>query len=223
MEPDVPRYPRLIAVPRILLPSFYLPPVQYFCKLAASPSVLIESQEHFQKQTFRNRCHILSANGILALTIPVRHGNNQPVKMKEVRIAYDYPWQKLHFRSIESAYRRSPYFEYLEDGFRIFYEKKNEFLFDLNQSLLSWLLDTMKLRAAVSYTKSYEPAPAGIVDLRNVIHPKTSKVQPDPEFIPAEYNQVFSDRHPFVPNLSIMDLLFNQGPEGAVDLLGSGT
>ena len=191
-----------------VFPMFYLPPVEYFVKLNTyRPDILIEREEHFPKQTFRNRTNIYSPDGILALTVPVSKGSKNHTKIKDVKISYDFEWQRLHWLSLQACYRRSAYFEYYEDELAVFYEKKYPFLFDYNEQLLQFILKAVKLKLSLNFTESYEAEYPLLTDYRNTMNPKK-----DPEFEQKPYLQVFDDRKGFQKNMSIIDLLFNQGP-----------
>src|ERR1700748_2834127 len=134
-----------------VLPMFYLAPVEYFIKLNTyKPDILIEKEEHFPKQTYRNRANIYSPDGVLALTVPVVKGSKQHTKVKDVKISYDFDWQRLHWLSLQACYRRSAYFEYYEDEFSVFYEKKFDFLFDYNEQLLLFLLKATKIKLSLN-------------------------------------------------------------------------
>jgi hypothetical protein len=192
-----------------VLPMCYLPPVELFVELNKyKPNVLIEREEHFPKQTYRNRANIYSPDGVLALTVPVVKGSKNHTKIKEVKISYDFKWQRLHWMGLQTCYRSSAYFEYYEDYFAPFYEKNFEYLFDYNQQLFELLVKLTKIKSSISYTESYEEAYQGLTDLRNTISPKKEN-----NFEQKPYFQVFEDRHGFIKNLSIVDLLFNQGPQ----------
>jgi hypothetical protein len=192
-----------------LLPTAYLGPIQYYSKIINYEEALIEHCEHFQKQTFRNRCNIYGANGELSLSIPLKkRGERTPVK--DIRISYEQPWQKLHWRSFGSSYRCSPFFEFYEDDFAPFYEKRYEFLIDLNAELHQLVCDLLKIDNNTKLTEKYEKTPSGMDDFRELISPKV-RFNDDPSFIPKPYTQVFINKHGFLPNLSIVDLLFNQG------------
>lgn len=195
-----------------LLSTTYLGPVQFFTKFLMYDQFMIESRENYQKQSYRNRCIILTANGPLSLTIPVT--KHQPkVLTRDIRIDNTLEWQKNHWHSIESAYSSAPFFEFLQDDFLPFYRDKYTFLLDYNLELQNLILSHLEVEATVRLTKEFikEP-PAGIDDLRDCIHPKKRKRKQDDAFQPAWYFQVFRYRYGFVPNLSIIDLLFNEGP-----------
>lgn len=193
-----------------LLPMFYLPPVEYFTQLNKfKPDVWIERDEHFPKQTYRNRANIYSPDGQLALVVPVVKGSKVHTPVKDVKISYDFNWQRLHWMSLQACYRRSAYFEYYEADFAPFYEQKTTHLFDYNQQLLELLLRLLKIKTALNYTSEYEAKyPAEVADLRYTMNAKkdvTTEQKP--------YFQVFEERNGFLKNLSIIDLLFNQGPQ----------
>jgi hypothetical protein len=192
-----------------VLPLFYLPPVEYFTQFNTyKPDVYLEREEHFPKQTYRNRASIYSPDGILSLTVPVIKGSKNHTSIKDVKISYDFRWQRQHWMSLETCYRRSAYFEYYEDDFAPFYQNKFEYLFDYNQELFTLLLKLLKIKAELKFTESYEPEYPGIADLRESINPKKQN-----EVAHKPYFQVFDERNGFIPNLSIVDLLFNQGPQ----------
>lgn len=197
----------------ILLSSAYLAPIQYYSKLKNNNTCLIEHHENFQKQTYRSRCEIYSPNGLLTLSIPLVKRNHRQT-MKDMKISYDYNWQNLHWRSMESSYRRSPFFEYYEDDLLPFYEKKQEYLIDLNEEIQQLILSLLKLKCNYTFTSEYKAEYPDAIDFRNSIAPKENK-DIDKSFQPPVYTQVFEARHGFIPNLSIVDLLFNQGPRAS--------
>lgn len=192
-----------------ILPIFYLPPIEYFDRLLGhSQQLIIERHEHFPKQTYRNRASVHSANGKLDLIVPVIRGKNDHTQIKDVKISYDFDWQRLHWLSIQTSYRSSAFFEFYEDDFEPFFSKKYDYLFDYNEALLNLLFKLLKLDLRYTFTDGYEKEYADKADYRSSIHPKiVSTYQTKPYF------QVFEDRNGFMPNLSIIDLLFNQGPK----------
>lgn len=192
-----------------LLPLFYLPPVSYFTALNQyKPNILIEKHEHFPKQTYRNRANIYSPDGALTLVVPVVKGSKVHTPTKEVKISNDFRWQRLHWMSLESCYRRSAYFEFYEDGFARFYQQRFDNLFEYNQELLTMILKFLKMPVTLQYTDEYHREYPELTDYRNAIHPKKDAlVEQKPYF------QVFEERKGFIKDLSIVDLLFNQGPQ----------
>ncbi len=194
-----------------IFPLFYLPPVAFFSELLQyKNNFLIEQKEHFPKQTYRNRAQIYSPDGALTLVVPVEKGSKNHRLVKDVKISYDFNWQRLHWLSLECCYRSSAYFEYYEADFAPFYtEKKFDFLFDYNEALLQLLLKSLKIKTEVNFTTEYLTDPPG-ADFRKNINPKQAY-----DAQQKTYFQVFDDRQGFLKNLSIVDLLFNQGPNAS--------
>jgi hypothetical protein len=197
----------------VLLSVTYLGPVQYFTKFLLYDEIWLEIHEHYSKQTYRNRCNIYGANGKLPLTVPVLKGDMHRTLITDLRIDNNKNWQKLHWKGIESAYRSSPFFEFYIDEFSPFYSKKYVLLFDFNMEILLKIMHLLDLKPAIKYTDKYRlTVNSNVTDMRDSIHPKQSH-RSDQDFSPVQYNQVFSDRHGFITNLSILDLIFNTGPE----------
>lgn len=205
-----------------LLSSAYLAPVQYYCKLFAFEEVIIEQHCHYLKQTYRNRCVIAAANGQMTLSIPIEKTTDKKQKTKDIRIASHGNWQHLHWNAIISAYNSSPFFEYYQDDFLPFYTKNYTFLFDLNEELRILISDLLQIENNnVSYSDSYiQHSEDNKYDFREIIHPKKGYAL-DNMFAPITYYQVFESRFGFLPNLSIIDLLFNKGPESLLILKNS--
>jgi hypothetical protein len=204
-----------------LLSTAYLGPVRYFSKFILHKSVCIEAHENYSKQSFRNRCTILSANGPFSLSIPVKYSNNPKSSIQEVLLDYATPWNKIHWQAIISAYRNSPFFEYFVDDLQPYYTRRFSLLFDYNRELTGLLLRMMGLEPIIQLTTGWEPAPDGMMDYRDSIHPKRSRNAEDIHYGNGVYLQVFHSKFGFVPDLSIIDLLFNTGPEAASILEGS--
>lgn len=190
-----------------LFSSYYFAPIEYYYYLTQHNSIIEDLHENFVKQTYRSRCYILSPHGIQILSIPLERVKRKK-PFKDVKIIYDENWQKLHWKSFEAAYRSSPYFEYYEDEFEPIFTKKNTFLKDLNEEVNAKLLKLIKLDVSITKTTSYLKPDDNIIDYRTVFSPKTKKSN----LVFPEYIQVFNDRNEFAPNLSIVDLLFNEGP-----------
>ena len=203
---------------QILLSSAYLPPVQYFAHLQSAEQVWIEQYDHYQKQTYRNRCVIAAPDGPLSLTVPIEKPNTQKAFMRDIRISDHGNWRHLHWNAIESAYNHTPFFEYYKDDFRPFYEKKFDFLVDYNEQLCQLVCQLIDIDTSFQRTEFYVAEPSNtIIDLRDAIHPK-KEVMDDASFVVIPYYQVFQERLGFLPNLSIIDLLFNMGPEAILVL-----
>jgi hypothetical protein len=197
----------------VLLSTAFFGPVYYFRSAILANRIFIEKHEHFIKQTYRNRCIILAANGPLALVVPVEHGRRPGQKITDIRIAYHTPWQRNHWRSISSAYRNSPYFDYYADELLHFFEKKYTFLFDYNMEITKTVTELIGANINLNYTPGFEHIEKSVVNFREQISPKIILESFDPEYKAIPYTQVFEDKFQFVPNLSILDLLFCTGPE----------
>ncbi len=201
----------------ILLSSAYLGPVQYFTKIIGYPSVFIEYWESYLKQSYRNRTVILTANGALQLTLPIVNGPRAKGPLKEQQLSDEYPWQQIHWRGIVSAYNNSPFFEfYADDLAPFFHQKRWKFLIDFNHEIQQVVLNALNIKTQINYTAEYFPpgnVPAQLDDLRYTLHPKPQRHADDLNFVANPYIQVFHEKFGFVPNLSILDLLFNEGPE----------
>lgn len=205
----------------MLLSTAYFPNIQYFTKLASSSEWWLEAHESYQRQTWRNRCVINGANGKIVLTVPVVKGRSHGLPIRDARIDYETPWQRIHLRSIESAYQHSPFYEFYIDEFMFVFLSKEEFLFDLNHKILLKIIDVLGSQhiKRPNLTIHYESSP-GIDDWRSRIHPKED-YRDDKDFSPLVYSQVFEEKNGFQANLSIIDALFQLGPETRSYLTGS--
>lgn len=205
----------------VILSSAYFGPVQWYQKLNRAENILIEQHDSYRKQTFRNRCLIAGANGVEALTIPVERPSGTPLHhtaMKDMRISDHGNWRHVHWNALVAAYSDSAFFEYYADDIRQFYEKRWNYLLDYNEiiySVMCGLLDVDLCSKRISRSEQYVKEPE-FADYREVIDPKHPL--PDGSFIPRPYYQVFARKHGFIPNLSILDLLFNMGPESILYL-----
>jgi len=195
---------------KIILSTCYLPPIQYISKFMTGLPVCIEKHENYQKQSYRNRCCIYGANGPQNLVIPVKksHGEKTPVAV--VEIDFTSNWKRIHLKSIDSAYRLSPFYEFFADDLIEAYSADIPMLFDWNLHLLKILLNLCRIESVPLVTTFWERE--SIYDFRNSINPKKRLNRSDPNFTPNPYPQVFGERFGFLPNLSIIDLLFNTGP-----------
>ncbi|EFZ38152.1 WbqC-like protein [Hoylesella oralis ATCC 33269] len=207
-----------------LLSSTYFGPVQWYQKLNRYEACLIERCDSFIKQTYRNRCIIAATGGRQALTVPIVHDEGDML-MRDVRISDHGNWRHLHWNALLSAYGESPFFDFYADDLRPFYEKRWAFLFDFNMEIMQKMCELLDIEPRVSTTDEYvflpevngsEATDTGIMDFRDAIRPKHPL--PDAEFEPQEYYQVYALKHGFQPNLSILDLLFNEGPEAVLYL-----
>lgn len=195
---------------KLILSTAYFPPVEYLGLLAAANQVFLEDAENFQKQSYRNRTVILAANGPLTLSIPLCH-TKPKISVRDVRIDYVMPWQRNHWKSISAAYNNSPYFLYFQDFFIPFFQKKYDFLFDYNLELLQLLLRLLKIEKTLNFSGNFIPPNQNETDYKTLIHPKKMILNDYPLRIVQPYCQVFNEKFGFVPNLSILDLLFNEG------------
>lgn len=205
-------------IQRAIVNTAYLAPVQFYSKFLLYDEIAIEQFDSYHKQTYRNRCRIMGANGPLNLTIPVVKKSGKKIHTKDIRIEYTTNWQKNHWKSISSAYNSSPFFEFYAEDFAPLYENKIEFLIDFNKKQHQIIANNIELKASSTYTNSFEKWFDG-TDLRELISPKTKHAASDPLFYPSPYTQTFYEKFDFVPNLSIIDLLFNKGPEAESILL----
>lgn len=195
-----------------LIELFYWPPVSWLALARQSAVLWLEASENFQKGSYRNRCHIAGPNGMQRLSIPLQKGKHQQTPIRDVRIAYDEPWQRTHWRSIRTAYGNAPYFEHFADAVAPFFEKKHAFLFDLNLEVLHFLLGNMRWQGQIHLTETYRQpgqpidAEMAVLDARGLIGP--DKPATTEWFAPEPYPQVFTERHGFLPDLSALDVLF---------------
>lgn len=199
----------------MLIDLHYLPGIPFLALALKNGSCLLESQEHYQKRSFRNRAYIATANGRERLSIPLRKGKNAQMPIREVEISYDQNWQKQHWGAITAAYSKAPFFEFYAADLEILYQRKEKWLFDWNYAILDFLDAAWQLSINWQLTTSYQKMyPPEIQDLRGQL-----SLQNPPEIIQyyaetVRYTQVFQEKHGFIPNLSSLDLLFCTGPEG---------
>lgn len=203
------------------LSTAYLPPISYFSKLYHYNQIGIEIYSNYTKQTYRNRCNIIGANGIMPISIPIIKPLQSKCPDKDIRISDHDNWQHLHWNAIVSAYGSTPFFEYYQDDLLPFYKKnlKGYFLLDFNSELLSTVCEWLNISPDIHFTNQYKMTfTSKEKDFREAIHPKHSN---DKEFIPLKYYQIFSGKYGFIPDMSIIDLIFNMGPESILILNNS--
>jgi hypothetical protein len=192
---------------KILVSSAYLPPVEYFSLLSQANEIFIEREENYLKQTYRNRCYILSAHGAQALSIPVYLGSLHKTLFKDIRIDFSKRWQQVHLRAIISSYRSAPYFEFYFESIEKIISKNHVFLLDLNMELTTSVLKSLKIDKPMIFTSHFEPVNDKEYDMRYRMTPKRKA-----QYSAREYLQVFNTGGGFVSGLSVIDLIFNQGP-----------
>jgi hypothetical protein len=200
---------------KILLPSAYFAPISYMALVAQKQEIFIEQMETFPRQTYRNRCEILTSAGKLKLVIPVSKPNGNHTITRNIEISYREPWQQHHWKSMQSAYRSSPYFNYYSDILQPIFEEREKLLIDLNQKALSTICRIIGINLSLSFTDDYIKNPENVSDLRSEFTPKRKGIVK----IFPEYPQVFSHKSGFMKNLSVLDLIFNLGPEAKGYLL----
>ena len=189
----------------VLLSTAYLPNILYLSHVINSDKIVLEKHEHFIKQTYRNRCEIVTSNGKLSLSIPLIKQADKEI-ISDKKISYSENWQKQHWRAITSAYKNSPYFEFFEDEFKPFYENEYEFLFEYNTQLLQTILHILRLKKQIDFTTQFEFTNTNTVDFRSLSEINSAEI---PTLKP--YYQVFADKFGFLSNMSCLDALFNIG------------
>jgi hypothetical protein len=193
---------------RILISTAYMPPIEYFSLIREADEVLIEREENYLKQTYRNRCYVLSVNGAQSLTVPVYLGSIHKTPVKDIRIDYSKRWQQVHLRALITSYSASPFFEYYFEQLEKCILKNYEFLIDLNTVLTEVILKILGIKKSICQTTSFMPVGLTDYDFRYHITPKIES-----DFITKKYTQVFNHNYGPVTRMSIIDLLFNMGPE----------
>ena len=195
-----------------VFPLFYLPNVEFFKNLQSfkDQTILIEKHEHYPKQTFRNRTSIAGPNGMLNLSVPIKKESEKYINFKDIKISNEDNWQRIHWLSLETSYRSSAYFEFYEDDFAPFYQKKYNFLFDYNLEIFKVVLKLIKMPVKYDFTVTYEKSYENLIDFRMINTPNKPSAYQN-----KKYYQVFEDKNGYLNNISILDLLFNQGPQAS--------
>ena len=191
----------------ILIHPNYFPNIYQFTQIIKANNILFEVSDNYQKQTFRNRTYIYGANGKLGLFIPVIHTHKNRELFKDVKISYESNWIDLHLKSLQSAYRSSPYFEYFEDDFIKLYSEKEKFLVDFNIKCIKLISNLLDLDLDYKISSEYVEKTNDIIDLRDLSNARKQKTIETPKYI-----QVFESKHGYLNNLSIIDLIFSEGP-----------
>ncbi|PKP14896.1 MAG: hypothetical protein CVU07_12535 [Bacteroidetes bacterium HGW-Bacteroidetes-23] len=190
---------------KALVHPTYFPSISHYAAMVQAEQVVFEMEDNFQKQTNRNRMYIYSPNGIQMLNIPIKHSKIANQKYKDVKIEPDFNWQKQHFKSLEAAYRTSPFFEYFEDDIAPIFQKKHTFLMDLNLEVFELLNQCLGISISPEKSIEYFHEVNDVTDFRFLANGKKDQTQCEP------YTQVFGEKHGFLNNLSVLDLLFNEG------------
>lgn len=198
---------------KIIIHPTYFPNIAHFVGMVKAKEVMFEVEDNFVKQTYRNRTNIYAANGKLVLNIPVIHSQKNRQKYKDVKIFNAEKWQLNHWKSLLSAYRTSPYFEYYEDELLPLFQKKADYILDFNFKCFEVICNCLQLDLNISKSESFEKNVKSKVDLRFLVNAKKEQFQ---NF--EKYTQVFCNKHGYIGNLSILDLLFNEGPNAELYL-----
>lgn len=191
----------------VLIHPAYFPSITQMAIVAQANTIVFEADDNYQKQTYRNRAYISQTQGILLLNVPILHTKGVRKKYKDVNVENAFPWQSHHWKSLQSAYRTSPYFEYYEDEIVHLFKEPVASLFDHNINIYKEICELLGIDKPFNFTKEYFKEPNNMVDARESINVKSKLKLTFPKYI-----QVFSDRNEFFPNLSILDLLFTEGP-----------
>ncbi|MDT0688349.1 WbqC family protein [Salegentibacter sp. F188] len=199
----------------ILLHPVYFGPISQYVQLVQADKVIFENEDNYQKQTYRNRMYIYDSNGKLLLNIPIRHSSslglvpedNRHQKYKDVLIENDFEWQKQHWRALKASYQTSPFFEFYEDEIYPLYHKEFRYLMDFNYACLEFVLESLQLEVDIEKTSEFILKPGNLQDYRHLVNAKSKE-----NFSNSRYPQVFEPKHGYLPNLAIIDLLFNEGP-----------
>ena len=194
--------------PSIVIETQFFPPIEAISHMSSAQTIFIEANEHYQKRSFRNKCVLIGSNGINQFTIPLEKGKHQQKPIADVCINYDEHWVSQFLKLCQSNYRSSPYYDFLVPSISTILNKKHTFLLDLNQELLQWIVNFLDLDSHIELTKAYSKHYDDLLDLRHKILPNTA-----PSKDSKSYPQVFIEKHGFIDNASVLDLLFCCGKE----------
>ena len=200
---------------KIIIHPTYFPNIDLLSQLIKSENILFEISDKYIKQTLRNRTEIHAANGKLILSIPVKYSSSKKEKYKDIKICYNSSWQKIHLKSIESAYRNSPYYDFFEDYFIKFFNKKEKFLIDANIKSIEVIYDILDMKMKYDLTNDYKNKLENYTDYRKLVDSN-----PDEKMSKINYNQVFQEKNGFISGLSSLDIIFNKGLE-SLDYINS--
>jgi hypothetical protein len=195
---------------KIVLATAYLPPAEYFSHIQKANYILIEKCENYVKQTYRNRCYIISANGLQQLIVPVHQGSFHKTALRDIKIDYSRRWQQVHIRALNASYRSSPFWPFYSDEIERIILKNHVFLIDLNMELTRSVMEFLTLDRKIDFTDIFEHSPSDKEDLRYIVSPKKPS-----SWEPKKYTTVFDHPAAKSPGISIIDLVFNLGPEAA--------
>jgi hypothetical protein len=200
---------------KIIIHPTYFPNIDLLSQLIKSENILFEISDKYIKQTLRNRTEIHAANGKLILSIPVKYSSSKKEKYKDIKICYNSSWQKIHLKSIESAYRNSPYYDFFEDYFIKFFNKKEKFLIDANIKSIELIYDILDMKMKYDLTNDYKNKLENYIDYRKLVDSN-----PDEKMSKINYSQVFQEKNGFISGLSSLDIIFNKGLE-SLDYINS--
>ena len=200
---------------KIIIHPTYFPNIDLLSQLIKSENILFEISDKYIKQTLRNRTEIHAANGKLILSIPVKYSSSKKEKYKDIKICYNSSWQKIHLKSIESAYRNSPYYDFFEDYFIKFFNKKEKFLIDANIKSIELIYDILDMKMKYDLTNDYKNKLENYTDYRKLVDSN-----PDEKMSKINYSQVFQEKNGFISGLSSLDIIFNKGHE-SLDYINS--
>lgn len=204
---------------KLLIENQYLGPLRYYATLIAFDIVVIEAKEHFTKRTYRNRCHLAGPNGVQVLSIPLEKDKKR-IAIDEVKIVYDQDWKKNHWHTIVSIYNRSPFFEYYKEDFEIIYQKQHVLLFDFLNDLNELIFEILEIKPAIEFSTEYCKM-GSFIDKRLHILPNEALSISDEHYSEINYYQVFQEKNAFKPEMSILDLIFCEGPNASYLLKSS--